>query len=80
MEGMPKMVRTITGIVSKCRYGANVRERNKRQRQNFSSNPLYAKANNKFMKDYNPIKKVIIFDVLGCEQSIWTSKVAKITC
>lgn len=80
MEGMPKMVRTITGIVSKCRYGDNVRERNKRQRQNFSSNPLYAKANNKFMKDYNPIKKVIIFDVLGCEQSIWTSKVAKITC
>ena len=57
MEGMPKMVRTITGIVSKRRYGANVRERNKRQRQNFSSNQLYAKANNKFMKGYDQIKK-----------------------
>ena len=38
----------------------------------------YAKANNKYMKNYD--KKVIISNIFRCKQFIWMGNVSKITC
>ena len=37
----------------------------------------YAKDNNKYMKDYDKNKKIIISSILGCKQFTWLGNVAK---
>ena len=40
----------------------------------------YTKANNKYMNNYDEIKKCIIFNVFRCKQFEWMGNVSKITC
>ena len=40
----------------------------------------YTKANNKYMNNYDEIKKCIIFNVFRCKHFEWMGNVSKITC
>ena len=40
----------------------------------------YTKANNKYIKDYDPNKRIFISHVLGCQQLVWLGDVTKVAC
>ena len=40
----------------------------------------YAKANNKYMKNYDKHIKVIIYNIFRCKRFVWMGNVSKTTC
>ena len=40
----------------------------------------YTKANNKYIKDYDPNKRIFLSHVLGCQQLVWLGDVTKVAC
>ena len=39
----------------------------------------YAKINNKYMKNFDKIQRIFIFEIFRCKQSIWLGNVSTIT-